>query len=68
MLYQRHERHQWLKVRLARVAIPLLSTIPLITVLQFYLLKHFTNKLNGWNNFSLYYKINVTVWFLISYL
>lgn len=32
MLYQRYERHQWLKIRLARVAIPLLSAIPLITV------------------------------------
>ncbi|MCM2652735.1 acyltransferase family protein, partial [Serratia marcescens] len=49
MLYERYERHQWLKVRLERVAIPLLSSIPLITVPQFFMLKYFTDKLNGWD-------------------
>jgi len=68
MLYQRYERRQWLKVRLERVAIPLLSSIPLITVPQFFMLKYFTDKLNGWDNFSLYQKINVTVWELVSHL
>ncbi|MGO2570601.1 MAG: glucans biosynthesis protein MdoC, partial [Serratia proteamaculans] len=68
MLYERYERHKWLKVRLERVAIPLLSSIPLITVPQFFMLKYFTNKLNGWENFSLYQKINVTVWELVSHL
>ncbi|CAI2478908.1 glucans biosynthesis protein MdoC [Serratia liquefaciens] len=68
MLYERYERHQWLKVRLERVAIPLLSSIPLITVPQFFMLKYFTDKLNGWENFSLYQKINVTVWELVSHL
>ncbi|AVU30057.1 glucans biosynthesis protein MdoC [Serratia marcescens] len=68
MLYERYERHQWLKVRLERVAIPLLSSIPLITVPQFFMLKYFTDKLNGWDEFSLYQKINVTVWELVSHL
>ncbi|CAI0701511.1 glucans biosynthesis protein MdoC [Serratia ficaria] len=68
MLYQRYERRQWLKVRLERVAIPLLSSIPLITLPQFFLLKNFTDKLNGWDAFSLYQKINVTVWELVSHL
>lgn len=68
MLYERYERHKWLKVRLERVAIPLLSSIPLITVPQFFMLKYFTDKLNGWENFSLYQKINVTVWELVSHL
>lgn len=68
MLYERYERHRWLKVRLERVAIPLLSSIPLITLPQFFLLKNFTDKLNGWENFTLYQKINVTVWELVSHL
>ncbi|VTR47683.1 Glucans biosynthesis protein C [Serratia fonticola] len=28
MLYERYDSHRWLKVRLERVAIPLLSSIP----------------------------------------
>lgn len=68
MLYERYERHRWLKVRLERVAIPLLSSIPLITLPQFFLLKNFTNKLDGWQDFSLYQKINIAVWELVSHL
>ncbi|WP_421416233.1 glucans biosynthesis protein MdoC [Serratia plymuthica] len=68
MLYERYERHHWLKVRLERVAIPLLSSIPLITVPQFFMLKYFTDKLNGWEDFSIYQKINVTIWELVSHL
>lgn len=68
MLFQRYERHRWLKVRLERVAIPLLSSIPLITLPQFFLLKNFTDKLNGWQGFTVYQKINVTVWELVSHL
>ncbi|TQI80186.1 glucan biosynthesis protein C [Serratia fonticola] len=68
MLYERYERHRWLKVRLERVAIPLLSSIPLITLPQFFLLKNFTDKLNGWEDFTLYHKINVTIWELVSHL
>ena len=47
---------------------PLLSAIPLITVPQFFMLKYFTDKLNGWDEFSLYQKLNVTVWELVSHL
>ncbi len=36
MLYERYDSHRWLKVRLERVAIPLLSSIPLITLPQFF--------------------------------
>ncbi|HGM6862259.1 TPA: glucans biosynthesis protein MdoC [Serratia rubidaea] len=68
MLYQRYERKRWLKVRLERVAIPLLSSIPLITLPQFFLLKYATHKLDGWDGFDLYQKINVAVWELVSHL
>ncbi|MFI8418070.1 glucans biosynthesis protein MdoC [Serratia sp. NPDC078593] len=68
MLYQRYERRRWLKVRLERVAIPLLSSIPLITIPQFFLLKYFTNKLTSWDDSSLYQKINIAVWELVSHL
>ncbi|GAA3888795.1 glucans biosynthesis protein MdoC [Gibbsiella dentisursi] len=68
MLFGRYERHKWLKVRLERVAIPMLSSIPLITLPQFFMLKYFTNKLDGWDTFSFYQKINAGVWELISHL
>ncbi|MGL6021144.1 MAG: glucans biosynthesis protein MdoC [Gibbsiella quercinecans] len=68
MLFGRYERHKWLKVRLERVAIPLLSSIPLITLPQFFMLKYFTNKLDGWDTFSFYQKMNASVWELISHL
>lgn len=68
MLFGRYERHKWLKVRLERVAIPLLSSIPLITLPQFFMLKYFTNKLDGWDTFSFYQKMNAAVWELISHL
>ena len=32
------------------------------------MLKYFTDKLNGWDEFSLYQKLNVTVWELVSHL
>jgi glucan biosynthesis protein C len=68
MLYERYDSHRWLKVRLERVAIPLLSSIPLITLPQFFLLKNYTDKLTGWDEFTLYQKINVAVWELVSHL
>ncbi|RLM12839.1 glucans biosynthesis protein MdoC [Gibbsiella quercinecans] len=68
MLFARYERHKWLKVRLERVAIPMLSSIPLITLPQFFMLKYFTNKLDGWDTFSFYQKMNAGVWELISHL
>ncbi|WP_029988324.1 MULTISPECIES: glucans biosynthesis protein MdoC [unclassified Serratia (in: enterobacteria)] len=68
MLYERYDSHRWLKVRLERVAIPLLSSIPLITLPQFFLLKNYTDKINGWDDFTPYQKINVGVWELVSHL
>lgn len=68
MLYERYDSHRWLKVRLERVAIPLLSSIPLITLPQFFLLKNYTDKINGWDDFTPYQKINVGIWELVSHL
>lgn len=68
MLYQRSERQRWLKVRLERVVIPLLAAIPLITLPQFYLLKNYTAKLQGWNSFTIYQKINIAIWEVVSHL
>ncbi|CNH19273.1 glucans biosynthesis protein MdoC [Yersinia pekkanenii] len=68
MLYQRYERQHWLKVRLERVVIPFLAAIPLITLPQFFLLKNYTQKLQGWNSFTLYQKINIAIWEVISHL
>ncbi|WP_145595284.1 glucans biosynthesis protein MdoC [Yersinia aleksiciae] len=68
MLYQRYERQRWLQVRLERVVIPLLAAIPLITLPQFFLLKNYTNKLQDWNSFTIYQKINIAIWELVSHL
>ncbi|WP_145576942.1 glucans biosynthesis protein MdoC [Yersinia mollaretii] len=68
MLYQRYERQRWLQVRLERVVIPLLAAIPLITLPQFFLLKNYTSKLQDWNSFTIYQKINIAIWELISHL
>ena len=68
MLYQRYERRRWLQVRLERVVIPLLAAIPLITLPQFFLLKNYTNKLQDWNSFTIYQKINIAIWEFISHL
>ncbi|MFW5392704.1 glucans biosynthesis protein MdoC [Yersinia sp. 2544 StPb PI] len=68
MLYQRYERQRWLKVRLERVVIPLLTAIPLITLPQFYLLKNYTTKLQDWNSFTIYQKINIAIWEMVSHL
>ncbi|MDN0086018.1 glucans biosynthesis protein MdoC [Yersinia nurmii] len=68
MLYQRYERRRWLKVRLERVGIPLITAIPLITLPQFFLLKHYTNKLQEWDSFTLYQKINIAIWEGVSHL
>ncbi|CNI23028.1 glucans biosynthesis protein MdoC [Yersinia mollaretii] len=68
MLYQRYERQRWLQVRLERVVIPLLAAIPLITLPQFFLLKNYTSKLQDWNSFTIYQKINIAIWELVSHL
>ncbi|MFZ4832776.1 glucans biosynthesis protein MdoC [Rouxiella sp. Mn2063] len=68
MLYERYEPVAWLKVRLERVAIPLVAAFPLITVPQYYLLRNYTNKFSNWSSMDLYQKINITVWELVSHL
>lgn len=68
MLYERYEQRRWLKVRLERIAIPLLTAIPLITLPQFFLLKHYTDKLQEWDSFTLYQKINIAIWEGVSHL
>jgi len=68
MLYERYESHQWLKVRLERVAIPLAAAFPLITLPQLYFLMKYTSKFSDWSTMGLYQKINITVWELVSHL
>ncbi|WP_145540225.1 glucans biosynthesis protein MdoC [Yersinia alsatica] len=68
MLYQRYERQRWLQVRLERVVIPLVTAIPLITLPQFFLLKNYTDKLQDWNSFTIYQKINIAIWEVVSHL
>ena len=45
MLYLRYQPQRFLKVRLERVGIPLLTAIPLITLPQFFMLKAWAPKL-----------------------
>ncbi|ADU68755.1 glucans biosynthesis protein MdoC [Pantoea sp. At-9b] len=68
MLYLRYKPQRWLKVRLERVGIPLLTAVPLITLPQFFLLKNLTDKVGDWDSFSLYQKYNALMWDLISHL
>jgi glucan biosynthesis protein C len=68
MLYERYERHQWLKVRLERVAIPLATAFPLITLPQLFFLAYFTDKFSNWSTLDFYQKLNITVWELVSHL
>ncbi|ERH67269.1 MULTISPECIES: glucans biosynthesis protein MdoC [Pantoea] len=68
MLYLRYQPNRWLKVRLERVGIPLLTAVPLITLPQFFMLKNLTSKVGDWANFSLYDKYNALMWDLISHL
>ncbi len=68
MLYLRYQPQRFLKVRLERVGIPMLTAVPLITLPQFFMLKAWTPKLSNWNNLSLYDKYNTLMWELISHL
>ncbi|RWR01952.1 glucans biosynthesis protein [[Pantoea] beijingensis] len=68
MLYLRYRPERWLKVRVERVGIPMLTAIPLLTLPQFFMLKAWTATANGWSGFSLYEKFNTLVWHLISHL
>lgn len=68
MLYLRYAPKKWLKVRLERVSIPMLAAVPLLTLPQFFILKAWTHRLDGWNGMSDYQKINEVAWDLISHL
>ncbi len=68
MLYLRYQPQRWLKVRLERVGIPMLTAIPLITLPQFFMLRNLTDKIGDWNSFTLYEKFNTLSWELISHL
>ncbi|MFH8134091.1 glucans biosynthesis protein MdoC [Pantoea osteomyelitidis] len=68
MLYLRYQPQRWLKVRLERVGIPMLTAVPLITLPQFFMLKAWTQKIGNWDGFTLYQKYNTLMWELISHL
>ena len=68
MLYLRYQPQRWLKVRVERVAIPMLTAVPLLTLPQFFLLKDWTAAVGDWPSFSLYDKYNALAWNLISHL
>jgi len=68
MLYLRYQPQRWLKVRIERVGIPMLTAIPLVTLPQFFLLKYWTPAIGDWSSFDLYQKYNSLVWHLVSHL
>jgi len=68
MLYLRYEAKRWLKVRLERVGIPLLTAVPLITLPQFFMLRALSDKMSNWDQLTLYGKFNNLMWELISHL
>ncbi|HBI06288.1 MAG TPA: glucan biosynthesis protein C, partial [Erwinia persicina] len=49
MLFLRYTPSDWLKVRVERVGIPMLTAIPLITLPQFFMLKEWTSKIGDWS-------------------
>ncbi|BDH46324.1 glucans biosynthesis protein C [Salmonella enterica subsp. enterica serovar Choleraesuis] len=68
MLFLRYTRSHWLKVRVERVGIPMLTAIPLLTLPQFLMLQYVSGKGAQWSSLSLYDKYNTLVWELISHL
>ncbi|MCH9296518.1 glucans biosynthesis protein MdoC [Pantoea allii] len=68
MLYLRYQPQRFLKVRLERVGIPMLTAVPLITLPQFFMLKAWTTKYADWGTLPLYDKFNNLMWELISHL
>jgi len=68
MLYLRYQPQRFLKVRLERVGIPMLTAVPLITLPQFFMLKALTTKYADWGTLPLYDKFNNLMWELISHL
>jgi len=68
MLFERYEQKKWLKVRLERVAIPLVAAFPLITIPQLAFLYYFTDKFANWGTMNIYQKVNITVWEVVAHL
>ncbi len=68
MLYLRYQPRRFLKVRLERVGIPMLTAVPLITLPQFFMLKAWTSKYADWSALPPYAKFNNLMWELISHL
>lgn len=68
MLFLRYPLKKWLTVRLERVAIPMLTAIPLLTLPQFIMLQYVKGNAESWNMLSAYDKFNTLAWELISHL
>lgn len=68
MLFLRYSRSHWLKVRVQRVGIPMLTAIPLLTLPQFLMLQYVSGKSALWHTLSHYAQYNTLVWELISHL
>jgi glucan biosynthesis protein C len=68
MLYLRYQPRRFLRVRLERVGIPMLTAVPLITLPQFFMLKAWTSKYADWSALPPYAKFNNLMWELISHL
>lgn len=68
MLYLRYPPQQWIKLRLSRIAIPMLAAMLLVTLPEFFLIKKFTFEASNWDSLSHYTKYNTVVWNLISHL
>lgn len=68
MLYLRYPLKRWWKVRVERVGIPMLTSIPLLTLPQFLMLQYVQGKMAQWHTLSTYDKWNTLVWELISHL
>ena len=68
MLYLRYPLKKWWKVRVERVAIPMLTAIPLLTLPQFLMLQYVNGKAENWRALSGYDKFNTLAWELVSHL
>ncbi|MEJ1267816.1 acyltransferase family protein [Pantoea ananatis] len=69
MLYLRYQPRRFLKVRLERVGIPMLTAVPLITLPQFFMLEGMDKQIRGLERpAALRGKFNNLMWELISHL
>lgn len=68
MLYLKYQPKRFIKIRLQRIGIPCLTALFLITTPQFFLMKDLAHAFTGWEELSLYEKLNILSWQLISHL